>query len=271
MKARMKTTARPRRIVVANWKMNPNTLPEAKKLFLESKKEAVRQKKVQTIIAVPFVYFAALRTLMTGSRTKLGAQNVSWWKDGTHTGEISAAMLINLGVSHVIVGHSERRALGENNEHVSRKVSAALKEGLVVILCVGEVVRDTGGYYLSIIETQLRTACAVVPKAMLKSLIIAYEPVWAISEGAGDGQTATPDDIHEMTIFIRKILTNIYNRPSAERIPVLYGGSVNEENASVLTQNGMVDGFLVGGASLQPHVFGAILTAANVFKNESRT
>ena len=266
MKVRAKETKRPLRMIVANWKMHPDSVSEAKALFLASKKEAMRRKNVQTIIAAPFVYLAELHTRAVGARVSpimLGAQDVSGEKGGTHTGEISAEMLAGVGVSHVIVGHSERRARGENDDIVAQKVSAALKKGLVVILCIGETARDTSGNYLSIIETQLRIAFATVPKAILKSVIIAYEPVWAISGGDGRGQTATSDDVHEMVIFIRKILTSMYTRPSAERVPILYGGSVGGENALVLMQQGMIDGFLVGGASLKPHLFGAILTATN--------
>jgi triosephosphate isomerase len=251
------------RIVVANWKMNPETQKEATILFLEIKKEASRRKRVKTVIAAPSVYLAALSTLMTGARPALGAQDVCGEKDGTHTGEISASMLASVGVSHVIVGHSERRALGETDDMVSRKVSAAITEGLMVILCIGEFKRDTTGQYLNVVEAQLRAACAHLPRVSLKLLMIAYEPVWAISSGDGKGQTATPDDVHSMTIFIRRILTSMYTRPSAERVPILYGGSVNEENASVLIEEGMVDGFLVGGVSLKPHAFASILSAAN--------
>ena len=255
-------------IVVANWKMNPDALESARDIFLEIKKEAARRKRVTTIVAAPFVYIAELEKLSKnapapGRRVLLGAQNVFWGKDGTHTGEISAAMLRSVGVSHVIVGHSERRALGETDDRVARKMLVAIKEGLIVILCVGESARDTAGQYLSVIEEQIRSVCANLPKASLKLLMIAYEPVWAISTGDGKGQTATPQDVQEMTIFIRKILTALYTRASAERVPILYGGSVNEENASPLMREGMIDGFLVGGASLKLRTFAAILTAAN--------
>lgn len=249
-------------MVVANWKMHPNTPREAERLFLDTRREALRRKRVETAIAAPFVYLEVLRRLIT-ARVRLAAQDVFWEKEGIHTGEISPAMLVNSGVSHVIIGHSERRALGETDDMVSRKTTAAVREGLTAIVCIGESERDNTGRYLNVIETQLRTACSGVPKTALTQLVIAYEPIWAISRGDGKGQTATSDDVYEMTIFIRKILTSIYNRPSAERVRVLYGGSVNEENASALVQEGRVDGFLVGGVSLKPHAFAGILTAVN--------
>ncbi len=260
----MKTSGAPQRVVVANWKMNPRTLAAAKVLFLESKAEASRRTRVQTIIAVPAVYLGALSPLMKTSRScKLGAQDVFWEQGGTYTGEIAPAMLMSVGVSHVIIGHSERRALGETDVMVARKVAAAIKEGLTAVLCIGESTRDSGGGYLSVVEQQLRSACVGVPKSKLTSLIVAYEPIWAISTGDGKGQTATPGDVYEMTIFIRKVLTTLYTRPSAERVCILYGGSVNEENASILVREAMINGFLVGGASLKARTFAPILSAAN--------
>ena len=259
----MKTSTPRKRTVIANWKMNPATLAEAKALFLGIKKEASRRSRVETAIAAPFVYLPELQKLIAGSRMRLAAQDVFWEKEGTYTGEVSVAQLASVGVSHVIVGHSERRALGENDEQVAQKVAAVQKGGLTVVLCIGESERDTTGRYLNVIETQLRSALANVPKTALGNLRSAYEPVWAISHGDGKGHTATAGDVHEMTIFIRKVLTSLYTRPSAERVRILYGGSVNEGNASVLIEEGNVDGFLVGGVSLKPRAFAAILTAAN--------
>lgn len=251
----------PTRLAVANWKMNPPTIGKAKELFLEIRKEARKRSRVETVIAAPYVYLAELRKLTTGSYTKLGAQDIFWKSFGTYTGEVSASMLASVGVSHVIVGHSERRALGETNEQVAQKTHAAVSGKLVAIVCVGESERDTSGAYLSVIEEQVRTALAHVTPAALKRVVIAYEPVWAISTGDGDGKTATADDVYEMTIFIRKILTGLYSRAAAERVTILYGGSVNEHNAETLVNDGMVNGFLVGGASLKPHEFTTIISA----------
>ena len=258
----MKAKTTPKRLIVGNWKMNPLTVGKAKELFIDIRKESSRRSGVETVIAAPAVYIAELRKLTTGVNTKLGAQDVFWEKEGTYTGEVSVPMLESLGVSHVIIGHSERRALGETNEQVGKKVAAALKGKLTAIVCVGESERDLQGKYLSVVEDQIRTACAGVPKVALKNLVIAYEPVWAISAGNGKGKTATPEDVHEMTIFIRRILTSMHDRPAADRVRILYGGSVNEENATSLFSDGMVDGFLVGGVSLKPKAFAEILSAA---------
>lgn len=258
----MKAKTTPKRLIVGNWKMNPLTVGKAKELFIDIRKESSRRTNVETVIAAPGVYLAELRKLTTGVNTKLGAQDVFWEKEGTYTGEVSVPMLESLGVSHVIIGHSERRALGERDEEVAKKVMAALKGGMTTIVCVGESDRDSQGKYLSVVEDQLRSACAGVPKAALKNLVVAYEPVWAISAGNGKGKTATPADVHEMTIFIRRILTSIHERAAADRVRILYGGSVNEENAALLFQDGMVDGFLVGGVSLKPKAFAQILSIA---------
>ncbi len=258
----MKAKTTPKRLIVGNWKLNPLTVGKAKELFIDIRKESSRRNNVETVIAAPFVYIAELRKLTTGVHTKLGAQDVFWEKEGTYTGEISAPMLESLGVSHVIIGHSERRALGETDEQVGKKVSAALKDKLTAIVCVGESERDAHGKYLSVVEDQIRAACADVPKAAFKNLVVAYEPVWAISAGNGKGKTATPADVHEMSIFIRRVLTSIHDRSSADRVRILYGGSVNEENAAELFSEGMVDGFLVGGVSLKPKAFAEILSTA---------
>ncbi len=251
----------PKRLAVANWKMNPPTVGKAKELFLEIRKHSSRKTNVETVIAAPFTYLAELRKLTTGKHTKLGAQDIFWESFGTYTGEISAPMLASVGVSHVIVGHSERRALGETDEVVAKKAKAAIAGKLTAVVCVGESERDTNGRYLSAVEAQLRSLCAAVTPTMLKQLVVAYEPVWAISRGDGKGSSATPEDVHEMTIFIRKVLTSIYSRPAAERVPLLYGGSVNQGNVDALLADGVVDGFLVGGASLKPEEFSVILSA----------
>jgi len=253
----------PTRLVIANWKLNPNTVGTAKELFLALRKEASRRHRVETVIAAPFPYLAELRKLTTGVHTKLGAQDVFWEKSGTYTGEVSVPMLASVGVSHVLIGHSERRALGETDDDVARKAAATVRGGLTAVVCVGETARDTHGQYLSVVETQVQRACADIPKPMLTRLVIAYEPVWAISGGDGKGETATPTDVHEMVIFIRRILTGRFGRSAAARVPILYGGSVSDENAAPMLTEGMVDGLLVGGASLTPRPFAAILSAAN--------
>ena len=208
--------------------------------------------------APPAIYIPVVAaTLGGGAAFRLGAQNVHAEKLGSHTGEVSLSMLMDYEVCYIIVGHSERRSAGETEVDVQKKVAAVIKSGLTAILCVGEAKRDHGAQYLGEIERQIRTACAGLSRAKLGELVIAYEPVWAI----GTGNTATPDDVHEMKLFIEKTLTDLYGRNYAQKVRILYGGSVNPKNAAELMRDGMVDGFLVGGASLSAKEFSGIVKA----------
>lgn len=249
----MKKTAYP--LVVGNWKMNPQTVDMATRLATEIKKAVGRIEEVEIVVAPPAVYLHAVRAVRNGSKIfALGAQNTHWEKLGAHTGEVSLTMLVGMDVTHVIIGHSERRRDGETDEQVHNKVVATIKAGLTAILCVGEVQRDSAAHYLSFIEGQIRSALAGVSKAKLGQVVIAYEPIWAI----GTGDTATPSDVHEMRLFIEKVLTDMYGRAMAQKVRVLYGGSVNGKNARALMVEGQVDGFLVGGASLHADDFATI-------------
>ena len=170
-------------------------------------------------------------------------------------------MLKSVGVRYVIVGHSERRARGENNEEIGLDLKSVLKSKVNAILCVGETERDKQGNYFTAVEAQLRAALADVDKKELSNLSIAYEPVWAI----GTGDTATPEDAYEMKLFIQKLLVDRFGRTAAEKIRILYGGSVNRTNAETLLTDGKVDGFLVGGASLKATDFGFIIDTARTY------
>jgi len=246
-------------LVVGNWKMNPDTVGKAKKLFLELRKH-VNRKMLKTFVAVapPAPYLSELERLSPSQRIKLVAQDIFYEKEGAFTGEVSASMLRSVGVEAVIVGHSERRALGDTLEAVHKDLLSALASKLTVILCVGETNRDSQGNYFIAIEEQLRTALKDVPKSQLPRLVIAYEPVWAI----GTGKTATPEDVQEMRLFITKVLADRFGRPSLNVIRIIYGGSVNAKNAEGLMAVGQVDGFLVGGASLNADEFISIIKTA---------
>jgi triosephosphate isomerase len=159
----------------------------------------------------------------------------------------------------VIIGHSERRKAGETDGEVNTKLTAVIKAGLTGVVCVGELKRDHGAQYLGQIETQIREAVKGLSRAKLGSVVIAYEPVWAI----GTGQNATPGDVHEMKLFIEKTLTDLYGRNYAQKVRILYGGSVNPKNAGEIMKDGMVDGFLVGGASLNAKDFATIVKVVN--------
>lgn len=251
-------------LVVGNWKLNPTTLGQAKKLFLDIRNSIARKKMHCVVtVAAPFPYIGALEALSPSKRVELSAQDVFYEEKGTFTGEVSSTILKSSGVTSVIIGHSERRALGETDELVQKKVSAAIKAGLTVIVCVGEEARDGQGHYFSYVETQVETILKAVPKNKLKQLVIAYEPIWAISKGDGKGKTATHEDAHEMKIFIQKIVADKFTRKSVEKVRIIYGGSVNAKNAEEMLVEGGVDGFLVGGASLRAGEFLKIINIAN--------
>jgi len=238
-------------IVIGNWKLNPTSLSLANTLYTDVQKGVARLTKVEVAVAPPSVFLSALSEKAKGKKTALVAQDVFWEKLGAHTGEVSNAMLSSIGISHIIIGHSEVRERGETDADVAQKVSATVKAGQTAILCVGEKERDTHGKYLSFVEEQLRTALGGVPKAKLGKMVIAYEPIWAI----GTGETATPHDAHEMKIFIQKILSDMFGRTALREVRILYGGSVKPKNAEELFVQGEVDGFLVGGASLKAEHF----------------
>lgn len=250
-----------KKLVVANWKLNPITLKDAKKLFSDVKKVASKTQNVQTVICPPSVYINELGKMYSGRRIALGAQNVFWENKGPYTGKLSPEMLKSVGVKYVIIGHSERRALGENNADVNKKIITALKSGLNVILCIGESKRDSQALYLEFLKEELESALLGVPKNHLKNLLVAYEPIWAI--GKTEDNAISPHQMHEMYIFIKKIITELYDKKIALEILVLYGGSVEPGNAKELLNQGEIDGFLVGHASLEANKFNDILKISN--------
>ncbi len=253
-----------KKLIIGNWKMNPKTAREAKAHFLSIKKAALGFKNVDAAIAAPFVYLPELGKL-SGAALALGAQNVSSEKEGAHTGEVSAGMLAPLKTKYVIVGHSERRALGESNAFIAKKVSAVLAAKMTPVLCVGESERDTGMFYLSTVKTQLEECLAGIAKNAVSRVVVAYEPVWAISTTPGH-RDATPEDALEMRIYIQKVLADMFGHANADKVRVLYGGSVDEKNALGFLIAGRADGLLPGRASLSPKSFSAILKLANALK-----
>jgi len=248
-------------LIVGNWKMNPNMVEKAKEIFSETKKVAKNLKTVKVIVCPPFVYLNELEKTADRSFV-LGAQDMFWEKTGSFTGEISSAMLKE--ESYVILGHSERRELGETDEMVAKKIISAIKANLKPILCVGEKTRDDHGEYLHFLRNQIINSLAGAPKNSLDKLVIAYEPVWAI--GKSDDQAMKPGDIHETTIFIKKVLLEIFKQKKALLVPILYGGSVTHNNALEIITGGEVQGLLVGRESLNPKKFGELLK--NVDQNQ---
>lgn len=253
------------KIIAANWKMNPRSVSEAISLFEKIKSVALEIKDTKTIVCPPAVFLSDLVRAMPEKRKKtsgnitLGAQDVFWEMEGAFTGEISLFQLSSVGAKYVIVGHSERRALGDSNEIVAKKLGITIKSGFFGILCVGEVEREASAGYFGFIESQLRSALDGVEKKDVKRLIIAYEPIWAISTSTRSAHPARPEDFFEMSIFIRKTLADMFGGTLAKNIPILYGGSVDENNALPFLREGRADGLLVGGASLNAKKFGEIL------------
>ncbi len=248
------------KIVVANWKMNPQSQKEAEVLFKESYLLVKNTKNTQIVICPPFP-FLFLSKKFKSKKLMLGSQNVSTETEGSYTGEVSPMMLSNMGVSYVIVGHGERRSLGETNLVVNKKILNLLKFNLLPILCVGESNRDQDGAYLSFVEDQIKESLNGVSITQMKNIIIAYEPIWAIGKDAT--REATKEEFMEMKIFIKKIISNIYNSKIAHSSIILYGGSVNPLNTKSFIQDGGADGLLVGRDSINPKKFGAILSALN--------
>ena len=257
--SKMKKSAMKKPLVVANWKMNPATLDTARKLFIDTRKLTRNITDVEIVVVPPFPYLADMYKLTKRGHILVGAQDSFYKPKGPYTGEVSLSMLKSVGVSYVIVGHSERRALGETNEDVNQKAIAVIKNGMTAIVCVGEKQRDSHGHYFTAVERQLRTALNGLSHAKLKELVIAYEPVWAISKGDGRGHTATHEDAHEMKLFIRKILVDRFGRSAISKVRILYGGSVNEKNAHDFIDSGEMDGYLIGGASLRSGEFSEIV------------
>ena len=240
-----------KKIICGNWKMNPRSFKEAEKLFADLAKEVPALKKTEVVACPPFLYLEKLKKI--SKKIVLGAQDTFPGDTGAYTGEVSAEMLYNLGIQYVILGHSERRALGETNLDVNKKIKSALNSGLKPILCVGERTRDENHDYFNFIKTELEESLEGVSKNRALKIIIAYEPIWAIST-TPDRRDATPDDSREMAIFIHKILFDKFGKDSGE-MRIVYGGSVNEKNAEEFLRDGGVDGLLVGKASLDAKKF----------------
>lgn len=243
------------KVIIANWKMNPQTVKEAEVLFSKLSNEKKNNKKLDIIVCPPFPFLFLYKKLKI-KNINLGIQNISKDPSGSFTGEVSLKMATDLGVSSVILGHSERREMGENNILINKKLINALKYKLLPILCIGEINRDNDGLYLAFIEKQIKGCLLNISKSQVKNIIIAYEPVWAIGVNA-IGQM-NGEQFVEMKIFIKKVISDIYDSKTAHSIRILYGGSVNSSNASVYIKSG-ADGLLIGRDSLNAQKFGLIL------------
>ena len=241
--------------------MAPSTGREARSIFMKIRTRVGRLQNVQTVVCPPTLFIRDLARVATGHRCVVGAQDMYWDHEGAHTGETSPNMLIDAKVKYVIIGHSERRERGETDIEVGRKVKTALSSGLTPVVCVGERIRDDGGTYIRLIRKQVTEALRSVTRKDAGKVVFAYEPIWAIGKKAK--RPATPEDVEEISIYIQKTLTLKYGAATAARVCVLYGGSVNETNASSFMETGSVDGLLIGRASLDPEKFSKIAHDVN--------
>ncbi|MFO7871767.1 MAG: triose-phosphate isomerase [Kiritimatiellia bacterium] len=240
-----------KKIIAGNWKMN-KSVAEAESLAGDIKLDLAENSDADVVLCPPFTSLKVVSDEISDTYIKLGAQNMHWESDGAYTGEISANMLRDLYCHYVILGHSERRGyFGETDEIVNRKVKAALECNLVPIVCVGETLEQReAGRMSEIVGGQVRNSLAGLG-GKLKTVIVAYEPIWAI----GTGRTATPDQAQEAHAFVRKTLEEISDSDTAASIRIQYGGSVKPGNAADLLGQADIDGALVGGASLDARSF----------------
>ena len=238
-----------RRILAAgNWKMNMT--PSEAKAFIEENKAAFASEDVDVLFCVPAIDLPAALAAAEGTNINIGAENMYFEEKGAFTGEIAPAMLDDLGVKYVIIGHSERRDyFGETDETVNKKVLKALEHGIVPVMCCGEsLTQRQQGVTQDFVRQQVKIGLLGVDAEAVKKVVIAYEPIWAI----GTGVTATSDQAEEVCGWIRALLVELYGAEVAEDVRVLYGGSVNGGNAAELFAKPNIDGGLVGGASLKP-------------------
>jgi len=241
-------------LIIANWKCNPTTLQEARQLFNLVKKglKNINNKKLEIVICPPFSYLQTLN-LNRSPDLELGGQNCFWEESGAFTGEISALMLKNLGCQYVILGHSERRKYFlETDEVINKKLKSALEAKLTPILCVGETQAEKEkGLTKKILRSQIKNGFKGIRKRDIRKIIVAYEPVWAI----GTGHPCWPTEAERIGSFIRKIISQISSKKMAKNVKIIYGGSVNSQNAAFYIFEAKLQGLLVGGASLNAQEF----------------
>jgi triosephosphate isomerase len=245
-----------KKVMAANWKMY-KTPEQAQEFFRNFLPLVGSHDRDEIVVCPPFLDLPAALEAARGSHVAIGAQNVHWKEEGAFTGETSAAQLLALGVTHVIIGHSERRQyFGETDDTVNLRLKTALEAGLTPICCVGEVLEEReSGLTDDVLRRQCVRAFHAISAKKAAKMIVAYEPVWAI----GTGKTATPEIAAEAHAVIRREATEIFGEEFAGKLRILYGGSVKPENAATLMSQEEIDGALVGGASLDPKSFAAIV------------
>lgn len=247
-----------KQIIAGNWKMN-KTLKEVETFMEELIQNYPNESEIEAIVCAPFVYLTKLVKLAKGSKIKIAAQTMNDQTFGAYTGEVSPVMLEDIGVTHVIIGHSERREYyNETDETVNKKAHAAFNHNLTPIICVGESLEQReAGDTLTHIESQIKLALTNLTSDQISKTIIAYEPIWAI----GTGKTATHEQANEVCSHIRSVIGELTDNSVKETVTIQYGGSVNPDNIKALLQTEHIDGALVGGASLEAESFNELIKA----------
>lgn len=243
-------------LIVGNWKSYINSLKEGKQLLKDIEKELPKDAKAGVVVCPPHPLLGELARAYRGSRIAFGAQD-AFYETGAHTGEVSMELVKDAKAKYVILGHAERRAKGESDELVAKKVGAALDMRLTPIVAVGEASRDRAGNYLTELGRSILASLDTVAPQGLKNIVIAYEPVWAI----GAALPPPPRSVYESVIFIRKVLAQKFDRNDALKVCILYGGAVNGESAAALVKEGRAGGFLLGRASVDAGSFAALVRA----------
>lgn len=249
-----------KKVIAGNWKMN-KVLSEANEFIDEVVKQVTDSDQVEAIVCAPFPYLATLVDKAKGSNVKISAQNMHFADAGAFTGEVSPVMLTDIGVSHVVLGHSERREyFAETDETVNKKVLAAFDHGITPIVCVGESLEQReANETMNHVETQVKKAIEGLSANQVAETIIAYEPIWAI----GTGKTASNEQANEVCTHIRNVIKDVVSGDVAEQVIIQYGGSVNPDNIGELLTQSDIDGGLVGGASLEAESFVKLVEAGS--------
>lgn len=249
-----------KRLIIGNWKMNPGTLVEAKKIAIKIKRISKKLQNSEVVICPPLPFITNCVSKKNINNFHVGVQTVSVEEEvGPYTGEVNARMINSIGAEYVIVGHSEERARGDSNVIVSKKLINALNAGLISIVCIGEKARDEGGLYLEELKNQIKESIANISKKFAKDIIIAYEPIWAI----GAQEPMMPEQIFEMSLFAKKAFSDIFGTENGLKVKVLYGGAVNFRNAVDIINIGKVNGLLIGRESVNTPGFIELIKAVD--------
>lgn len=242
------------KLIIANWKMNPKSAKDAKDIITGINKHTKSFGDIKLVVCPPFIFLNEVSEVIAVSKKiVLGAQDVFVGQGVSHTGEVGMDQLKKVGVKYIIVGHSERRATLDSDEVVKNKMLGSLGAGFKTVLCIGEKERNEHGDHYHEVKRQITDAITKLPKKFIKDLVIAYEPVWAI--GRPENEAIKPDQLHEIAIFIKRLLCDILGAKEMEKVKILYGGSVTKNNFKGIIEEGNVDGLLIGRESLKVENF----------------